>query len=113
MPRLFCSSRDAREFIGFGKARGVKALADGALLDAGRGWRHACHRQKGEPDMSRAATTGIWIIATGVIIAFLYWTRAILAPLAVANTGVAKRVVKLTNALTSQSGVGPTVGPTP
>jgi len=34
--------------------------------------------------MSRAATTGIWIIATGVIVAFLYWTRAILAPFALA-----------------------------
>jgi AI-2 transport protein TqsA len=34
--------------------------------------------------MSRAATTGIWVIATGVIIAFLYWTRAILAPFALA-----------------------------
>ena len=34
--------------------------------------------------MDRAATTGIWIIATGVIIAFLYWTRAILAPFALA-----------------------------
>lgn len=34
--------------------------------------------------MDRAATTGIWIIATGVIIAFLYWTRTILAPFALA-----------------------------
>lgn len=34
--------------------------------------------------MSRAATTGIWIIATGVIIALLYWMRAILAPFALA-----------------------------
>ena len=34
--------------------------------------------------MDRAATTGIWIIATGVIIALLYWMRAILAPFALA-----------------------------
>lgn len=34
--------------------------------------------------MDRTAATGIWIIATGVIIAFLYWTRAILAPFALA-----------------------------
>ncbi|MCA8905514.1 MAG: AI-2E family transporter, partial [Hyphomonas sp.] len=34
--------------------------------------------------MSRAATTGIWIIATGVIIALLYLGRNILAPFALA-----------------------------
>lgn len=39
---------------------------------------------KGGTGMDRTATTGIWIIATGVIIAFLYWTRTILAPFALA-----------------------------
>ncbi len=34
--------------------------------------------------MNRAVTTGIWIIATGVIIAFLYVGREILAPFALA-----------------------------
>ena len=35
-------------------------------------------------DMSKGANTGIWIIATGVIIALLYLGRNILAPFALA-----------------------------
>jgi predicted PurR-regulated permease PerM len=59
---------------------------DGACrrLTRGRAGATLAVRLKGEPEMSRAATTGIWIIATGVIIAFLYWMRAILAPFALA-----------------------------
>ncbi len=56
----------------------------GRSLTRGRAGATLAVRLKGEPEMSRAATTGIWIIATGVIIAFLYWMRAILAPFALA-----------------------------